>query len=286
MKRLLLAAALLAAAAPPAAAQSLDKAWEATGFANPESVLWDAARTVLYVSNVNGAPPDKDGNGFISKLSPEGKLITEKWVTGLDAPKGMALAKGRLYVSDIDRLVAVDVGSGKIVKTWAAPGAKFLNDVAVDDKGDVYVSDMLDNAIWRLSAGKFDKWLADPMLESPNGLKADKGRLIVASWGPMTGDGFATSQLGALKAVSIADKMIRDLGPRFGNLDGLEPDGKGGWLVTDWLNGGLFQADKRGQARRLQFLDQGSADIGVVPERKLVVVPMMKHGRTVAYRLP
>ncbi|MEW5727865.1 MAG: hypothetical protein AB1918_08575 [Pseudomonadota bacterium] len=286
MKRILLAAALLAATVPAAAAQSLDKVWEATGFANPESVLWDPAKKVLYVSNVNGAPPEKDGNGFLSKLSPDGKMITEKWVTGLDAPKGMALAKGRLYVSDIDRLVAVDVGSGKIVKTWAAPGAKFLNDVAIDDKGDVYVSDMLDNAIWRLSAGRFDKWLADPMLDSPNGLRADKGRLIVAAWGPMTGDGFATSKPGALKAVSIADKMIRDLGPGFGNLDGLEPDGKGGWLVTDWLNGGLFLADKRGQARRIQSLDQGSADIGVIPEQKLVLVPMMKHGRVVAYRLP
>lgn len=287
MKRILLAAALLAATIPAAAnAQTLDKVWEATGFANPESVLWDAARKVLYVSNVNGAPPEKDGNGFLSKLSPDGKMITEKWVTGLDAPKGMALAKGRLYVSDIDRLVAVDVGSGKIVKTWAAPGAKFLNDVTIDDKGDVYVSDMLDSAIWRLSAGRFDKWLADPMLDSPNGLRAEKGRLIVAAWGPMTGDGFATSKPGALKAVSIADKMIRDLGPGFGNLDGLEPDGKGGWLVTDWLNGGLFQADKRGQARRIQSLDQGSADIGVIPEQRLVLVPMMKHGRVVAYRLP
>mgnify|MGYP000850994764 FL=1 len=283
--RVLVLTAVMAATLP-ASAQALDKAWEATGLANPESVLWDTARKVIYVSNVNGAPSDKDGNGFISKLSPEGRLITEKWVTGLDAPKGMALVKGRLYVSDIDRLVAVDVGSGKIVKTWAAPGAKFLNDVTADDAGNVYVSDMLDDAIWRLASGRFDKWLTDPMLESPNGLKIDKGRLVIAAWGPMTGDGVATARPGALKAVSIADRMVRDLGPRFGNLDGLEPDGKGGWLVGDGQGGGLFQVDRRGQARRIQSLDQGAADIGTIPEQKLVLVPMMRHGRVVAYRLP
>lgn len=283
--RLLVLAAIMAT--PLAAtAQTLAKAWEATGFANPDSALWDAARTVIYVSNVNGAPADKDGNGYLSKLSPEGRLITEKWVTGLDAPKGMALVKGRLYVADIDRLVAVDVGSGKVVKTWAAPGARSLEDVTADDSGNVYASDLLGNAVWRLSAGKLDKWLTDPMLESPNGLKVDKGRLVIAAWGSMTGDGSATARPGALKAVSIADRMVRDLGPPFGNLDGLEPDGKDGWLASDGQGGGLFQVDRRGQPRRIQSLDPGAADIGTIPEHKLVLVPMTRHGRVIAYRLP
>lgn len=286
MKKIILATALALAAVAPANAQSLEKAWESKGFANPESVLWDNAAKAIYVSNINGTPTDKDGNGYLSKLSPDGKVLADKWVTGLDAPKGMAVSRGKLYVSDIDRLVAVDVKTGKVTKTYAAAGAKFLNDVAIDEEGAVYVSDMLDNAIWRLKSGKFEKWLSDPALEAPNGLKAERGRLVVAAWGPMTGDGFKTSKPGMLKAVSIADGMVRDIGPGFGNLDGLEPDGKGGFLVSDWLNGGVFRTDRQGRARRLLSLDQGSADIGIIPEQKLLLVPMMMHARVVAYRLP
>lgn len=283
---LALAAAILALAALPATAKQPKKVWEAVGLANPESVLWDGERKTLYVSNVNGVPTEKDGNGTISKLAPDGKVTAEKWVTGLDAPKGMAIAKGRLYVSDIDRLVVIDINSGKITKTYAAKGAKFLNDVAADADGTIYVSDMVDNAIWRLSGGKFDKWLADAQLEHPNGLKVDKGRLMVAAWGPMTGEGFATSAPGRLKAVSIADRIIRDVSEPFGNLDGLEPDGKGGWLVSDWMAGALFRVDAKGRPTRLLSLDQGSADIGFMPQDGIVLVPMMKHGRVVAWRLP
>lgn len=284
--RTIFAATLTLVAASSALAKTPEKIWEAIGFANPESVLWDEARNTLYVSNVNGAATEKDGNGYISKLSPDGKVTAEKWVTGLDAPKGMAVVKGRLYVSDIDRLVVVDIASGKITKTYAAKGAQFLNDVAADTGGDVYVSDMLGNAIWRLKSGAFDLWLADAQLESPNGLKVDGGRLMVAAWGPMTGEGFATSAPGRLKAVSIADKIIRDISPPFGNLDGLEPDGKGGWLVSDWMNGALYKTDPKGRPTRLLSLDKGSADIGHMPTANVVVIPMMMHGKVTAYRLP
>lgn len=281
MKRLL--AILFLAAVPAAAAEPL---WEASGFANPESVLWDPAKKVLYVSNVKGGPPDKDGNGYISKLSPEGKLLAEKWAVGLDGPKGMAVSKGRLYVSDIDRLVEIDSNTGKITKAYPAAGARFLNDVTVDDKGAVYVSDMLTNTIWRLSGGKFESWLVDPQLQNPNGLKAESTRLVVASWGPMTGEGFATTSPGNLKAVTFADKMIRDLTPPFGNLDGLESDGKGGWLVSDWVAGKLFLVDRRGQPTKLMDFPQGSADIGTIPDKGIVLVPLMMDGKVQAFRMP
>ncbi|MBI2236754.1 MAG: SMP-30/gluconolactonase/LRE family protein [Magnetospirillum sp.] len=281
MKRLL--AVLLLAAVPAAAAEPL---WEASGFANPESVLWDPAKKVLYVSNVNGGPPDKDGNGYISKLSPEGKLLAGKWAVGLDGPKGMAVFKGRLYVSDIDRLVEIDSNTGKITRAYPAAGARFLNDVTVDDKGAVYVSDMLTNTIWRLSGGKFESWLVDPQLQNPNGLKAESTRLVVASWGPMTGEGFATKSPGNLKAVTFADKMIRDLTQPFGNLDGLESDGKGGWLVSDWVAGKLFQVDRRGRPTKLMDFPQGSADIGIIPDKGIVLVPLMMDGKVQAFRMP
>ena len=84
-------------------------------FKVPESVCFDKANNVLYVANINGKPSNKDDNGFISKLSVEGKIIEKEWITGLHAPKGMGVYEDFLYVSDIDRVAKISIKEGKIV---------------------------------------------------------------------------------------------------------------------------------------------------------------------------
>ena len=85
------------------------KKWESNEvFHIPESVFFDTEHNVLYVSNIDGSPVVKDENGFISKVTTEGKVIELRWITGLNAPKGMGKFKGKLYVSDIDQLVEID----------------------------------------------------------------------------------------------------------------------------------------------------------------------------------
>ena len=119
-------------------------AWEVTsGVQSPESAYFDAASGFVFVSNIGGGgPTGKDGDGFLSKLTPDGKVVAAKWITGLNAPKGIRSSGGRLWVSDIDQLVGVDIAQGKIAERVAVPGAEFLNDVACDAQGAVYVSDM------------------------------------------------------------------------------------------------------------------------------------------------
>src|SRR5688572_2375683 len=125
-----------------AVAQKLTLAWQTdTVFRVPESVLIDPVRKVCYVSNIDGASGEKDGKGFISKISPEGKVLALQWVTGLDAPKGMGIAGPHLYVADLFQVVVIDLTSGKIVRRIDVPDAKFLNDITVDKAGAVYVSD-------------------------------------------------------------------------------------------------------------------------------------------------
>ena len=286
MRRGLLVVLLLLLSVLGANAQTLDKAWEATGFANPESVVWDGERKVLYVSNVNGKPDDKDGNGYISKLSAEGKVLAKKWLVGLDGPKGMAVREGRLYIADIDRLVEVDTATAKQVRSYPAVTAKFLNDVTIDEAGAVYVSDLLGDAIWRLVEGHFEKWLADPRLQSPNGLTAQRGAVVVASWGPRSGQGLGTKTPGRLKTVSLADKTIRDISAEIGNLDGVEADGRGGFLVSDYVQGVVYRVDHAGQAKPILKLSEGAADFCTIPGRKLLLMPMMNDGKVTAYRLP
>lgn len=116
--------------------------WVTTGLKTPESVLPDPGGEFAYVSNIDGQPLEKDGKGFISKISlKDGTLIEPQWATGLNAPKGMALVKDRLYVSDLDRLAEIDTKTGKIVASYDVQNPGFLNDVAADGEGRVYMSD-------------------------------------------------------------------------------------------------------------------------------------------------
>ena len=127
--------------------------WEVKGLAQPELVVQDPATGSIYVTNIAGAIMQKDGNGFIARLRPDGTIIDREWVKGLNAPTGMALHDRTLYVADVDELIEINVASGEITNRYAAKGAIFLNDVAVGEDGTVYVSDTPMNTIWRLKDG-------------------------------------------------------------------------------------------------------------------------------------
>ncbi len=105
---------LLAMGTLSLSAQTLTHKWTTEpSLRVPESVLLDAKNNVLYVSSIDGTPQNKDGNGFISQVTLDGKIKNLKWVTGLDAPKGMGLHNNNLYIADISRLVTVDITTGK-----------------------------------------------------------------------------------------------------------------------------------------------------------------------------
>jgi sugar lactone lactonase YvrE len=262
--------------------------WEQKGFKNPESMLYDKERDVIYVSNVDGNPTKADGKGSIALLSADGKTVKQDWISGLNAPKGLALVGNTLYVADIDTLVEIDVKKRKIVNLHPIEKAKFLNDVVADKNGDVYVSDFLDNTIYRLHNGKFEKWLADKSLETPNGLFIEKGQLLVGSWGVMT-DGFATKKPGHMKSINLKSKKITSLGTGkpIGNLDGIESDGKGGYFATDWMAGSVLRIMPSGKFETLLDLNQGSADLGIIngKDSTTLLVPMMNDNLVRAYQI-
>jgi len=269
-----------------ALAADLEVAWEATGFDGPESAVLDSAAGILYLSNVNGAPNEADGNGYISKLSTAGEVVEKDWITGLDAPKGLALHDGMLYVSDINKLVVIDTASGEIAASHEAAEAKFLNDVTAHEDGRVFVSDMVTNSIHVLENDAFEVWLQDDALENPNGLLAEGDRLLVGAWGVMAED-FSTEVPGHMMAVDYETKEITSLGggEPVGNLDGVEADGKGGYLVTDWMSGGLYRFAADGSSELLMDLNQGSADHEVIEADGIAVIPMMMDGNVTAYKV-
>lgn len=279
-----MAMALSAAMAPGYAAPKA--LWEIGKFANPESVVRDTKDGTLYVSNINGEMLDKDGNGYISKLSPDGLQLEEEWVKGFDAPKGLAIVGGTLYVADIDKLVVVDIAKKAIVKTYNAAGAKFLNDVAADSSGRVFVSDSFGNAIWTLDGDAFTLWLEDAKLNAPNGLLVQGDKMIVAAIGKMP-EGDDAGSPGHLLEIGMSDKSIRDLGDGspVGFLDGVEPLGNGQYLATDFIHANLYQVDSSGKSTTLVTFPKGAADPAYDPASKTVIVPLTAANQVVAYQL-
>jgi hypothetical protein len=268
-----------------AGADPLKQVWQLAGFKTPESVLYDKAHDRLIVGNMNGAPDAVDGNGYLSLIARDGQFIKPNWATGLDAPKGMAISGGKLFVSDITRLRVVDLETGKILTTLAPEKAVFLNDVTAADNGDVYVTDMLANRIYRYSGGKVELWLESVDLKTPNGIVADGQRLIVGSWGTGMRADFSTEQLGGLLDVDMATKAITPF-PKasgFANVDGIVTF-PGNIYVSDYIKGTLFHVADDQAPEVVARFKPGSADIGS-DEEDTIYVPMMNEGEVHALKL-
>ena len=260
------------------------KLWEIGGLPGAECAIIDGG--VIYVSNVNGDPMGKDAKGYIAKVSMDGKTA-DKWVDGLKAPKGLAIAKGKMYVGDVDELVEIDIASAKIVAKHKAEGAGLLNDVAADAAGNIYVSDTGGGGIYKLSGGKIEKWADDKVLAGANGLLVEGGNLIVNTWGVLTGNGFETSSPGRIVSVSLADKKITELdgGKPVGNLDGFASLGGGSYIVSDWMAGKIFKFSSGGKTEPIIDLGKGNADLTYDAASKIMYVPHMMENKLIAVQL-
>ncbi|MER8765328.1 MULTISPECIES: ATP/GTP-binding protein [unclassified Mesorhizobium] len=270
------------AAAPAVQAAEL---WRTGGLEQPESALFDAAGQRVIVSNIVGNPGEADGNGYLSILSMDGKLVTQHWTDGMDAPKGMAIVGGKLYVADLTHVRVVDLASGKLTSTIDVPNAVFLNDMTADASGKVYVTDMLADTIYRIDRDRPELFVRDAALASPNGIFADGGRLIVASWGKGIKPDFSTAEPGGLLSVDLATKAVSPLtgAEKFANLDGVVAIG-GSIYATAYMTGTLYRYKAGSAPQVVATFKPGSADIGT-DGRSTIFVPLMNEGEVSALGL-
>ena len=256
--------------------------WQTEGFEQPESVILDGARQRLVVSNINGHPAEKDGNGYLSLLALDGRVQERHWIDGLDAPKGMAILDGKLLVTDIDRVHVIDLQNDELESTIEVPSASFLNDISSSATA-AYISDLSQQSIYRYEQGEITLWLQSSELEHPNGLLVDEDILLVASWGAGLHENFSTEVLGSVLSVDLSSKLIEPLpgATRLGNLDGLVKTADG-YRVNDWMTGELFLLDHQGRRIGSVQSRKGLADIG--GGRGVLYLPFMLEG-TIEARL-
>ncbi|MFD2515426.1 SMP-30/gluconolactonase/LRE family protein [Pontibacter locisalis] len=256
----------------------LEQAWATDNtLRTPESALFDAQRNTIYVSNINKmSGSKKDGDGFISKVNNNGEVEELYWVSGLNDPKGMALHNNVLYVSDVNEIVAISTQTGAVLGRYEAENAKFLNDVAVDSRGNVFVTDSEQKRIYQLRNGRVSTWMENTDREKPNGIFIDGNRMIVA---------FMSS--GNVRFLDPETKNWTNWTEGIKSADGIAETGTGDYLVSSW-DGEVYFVNSDGKNWRiLDTKDQNinAADISYSERLGLLLVPTFKDNRLVAYRL-
>ena len=253
------------------AQHSLEKLWETdTVLTKPESVLFDAISKSLFVSNIGDM--QIEGSGSISKIGLDGKIIKRDWVKGLTAPKGLGLYKNKLYAAETNTVAVIDVNTSAIIQRIQVDGAEMLNDITIDEKGIVYVSDSRKNTVHKIENGKASVYLVN--MNSVNGLLAKGNNLYI-----LTGTTLQKADENK-KLSTVADGIE-------GGADGIEMIKDHEFIVTGW-GGVIYYVKEDGSKQTLSDTRDkkiNAADLGYDPNSKTIYIPEMSQNCVVAYKL-
>ena len=240
-----------------------------------ESVLYDAASETIYVSNVNNSPWEKDNNGFISTINREGEITNLKWMEGLSGPKGMGLLDGKLYVSDIDRVVEIDIKTRNMTNEFLIENNPQLNDITVGN-GAVYISGSNSDAIYKIEDDEISEF-ANDTLGRLNGLLYQKEGIY-----------YAASASHNFGLYNIQENNFNTLVSGIGHGDGIIRLENKDFIVSSW-QGEIFYINSEDWSKT-QLLDTrdesiNAADIYYIHATQTLLVPSFFDNRVTAYKL-
>ncbi|KCZ50899.1 NHL repeat-containing protein [Hyphomonas pacifica] len=251
----------------------IDEVYISQGFENPEGATL-APDGGYFISSVNGPGNQKDGNGYVSLISPDGEMVKRYWGAKLDAPKGMAILNDTLYVADIDKIAMLDLETGNPAGSIRVEGAAFLNDMTT--WGDaVYVSDSGTATIHKISDGTSEVWLQDEaLLGGVNGLLGDGERLLVATM--KTGTLFSAARDGTLTEIATGME----------NADGIGLVPGGGYLVSSWP-GQIHYVAENGAVTTLYDVEaeEGPTQNDLTVIGDTVIVPNMRQNTVTLWKV-
>jgi sugar lactone lactonase YvrE len=206
---------------------------------HPESINTDGK--FLYVSDIGKelAPTEKDGDGAIRKYTLDGKLVKASITAEkLNAPKGSAIVKGVLYVADVDRVVGINLASGKKVAEFSLVEFKtiFSNDICAKDDHTLFVSLTDVGKIIEIDlASKAMHEVAVPEIKGANGLVFDPktNRLYVCTF---SGDAAnPAGEIGMIGWDKDGHTFYEKAADVNGMFDGLAISGDHELIVSDWV---------------------------------------------------
>jgi hypothetical protein len=260
------------------------------GLSTPESVEYYPAEDVYLVTNINGSPFESDGNGFISKIKPDGSLLDLKWIDGtrndvtLNAPKGAAIKGNLLYIADIDQVQIFELPSGKQKSSVEIEGSTFLNGITPGEGDYVYVTDSGfkegfkpsgTDAVYQVwSDGKYKAIIQDKNMGNPNGILWDGKELLVVTMGS-----------GKLLSLSANGKYKTLPSPPKGSLDGIVRINNGPLLISSWDASAIYQMYHDQTYSVLADSLPSPADLGVDTKRDRVLTPLFTKNEVVLLQL-
>ena len=253
--------------------KSLTELWRLSHeLSYPETVLYDKDRDILYISSYIS-----DGTQFISKVKLNGEIVNREWIKGLIQPTGMAIHRDKLFVVERANLAEIDIHSGEIIKRHAAPSPGFMNDIAVDSEGSIYVSDGQRGQILKFSGGQFSTWKSGAELIQVNGLHYSNGKLYA---------GFSSDA--SLRSIDLSSGEITTVAKLDPGavVDGIETDEKGNILVSDF-NGKVYSVSPEGKKSLL--LDSTApkhycANFAYIQGKNLLIIPTLSDNRIIAFK--
>jgi hypothetical protein len=236
------------------------------GFVNPESVGCDAKRKQLYVGNFGAPkldPAAKDGVGYISRMSPEGKVLDQKFLTGtasepMHKPKGIWVQGDRLWVTDIDAIWIFDLNTKKGRKL-ALPGVVFANDPIVMGNA-VYLSDNRSDQLVKVEPADFLNAKAPKVTSLFKGAGVNPNGLYPGRDGEIYMVGFVAPDKPRPIYVYGVSGQIKPITDPIGRLDGIYEQADGSLLATDWDSGSLFYWSEKDGVHKLALGFKGPAD--------------------------
>ncbi|MBI6115219.1 SMP-30/gluconolactonase/LRE family protein [Salegentibacter maritimus] len=257
------------------------------GFSHPESVVFDVNTNEFYISNMADR---KDGDGFISRVSAVGEIIDLKWITGLRDPKGLLVKEDTLYVTNNTELVEISIPNESILRRIPVEGAKSLNDITVDETGNIFISDSGKSAIYLMPGkaldlvipeakeGEIIEYLNSKRLEYVNGLFAQDKYLYAAAWGENENGNFLKIDIDTREITKISKNGI-------GNLDGIQPVGQEAFYLSDWASGKIYLAGKNGDLTEVLTSEKSAGDIFFDTNENQLILPMNHQNAVWWYQL-
>lgn len=271
MKKVLFLFALLSSLFT--SAQKLEKIWVTPETLDtPESVFYFDTENALFVACMGKKQEANDGDGSIAKVNPDGSIVNPTWISGLNDPKGMAVHQNKLFVADRTQLVVIDITKGSILKKYDAENSKFLNDVTVGADGEVYVSDMRDQRIYKLENNQFESWMHGADLENVNGLWAEDGKLYAGN--------------ASIWEIDLKSQQMKKLVENTEGVDGLKYLGNGKFIFSNW-KGRVCITEGTKVTEILNTTDprRNSADIDFDKTTSTLYVPTFFSNTVDAYKL-
>jgi sugar lactone lactonase YvrE len=269
------------------------------GLSAPEAVSFDPNQSVYFVSNVNGSPAVKDGNGFISRITADGVMDSLHFIQGgrnnvqLDAPMGSRVQGDTLWVVDVDKLRGFNTHTGApLVTVDLAPlKALFLNDLAIDSTGEFYITDTgvevhadgTDNHTGpdRILHVAHDRSVSvavsTPLLSTPDGIAWDqRGKRFVLA--PFSGPSVQDWKIGA--------PGPRDVAKGKGMFDGIEVERDGTILITSWNDSSVSTLEGPKLIPRITKLPYQPADVSMDAARSRVGIVSLVANRFELWEWP